>query len=205
MKVGFHRVDRHVERFRNILQIHFLGKLHQKNGTLIRREGLKNNSQPGHFLPGNELSFGRRSLCLDERSNIVDIDCGSCGALPELKLFRALVIADEVDRDGSKKGVDRGIATEAGTGVVRLEQTILSDGLGKIWISSREGDETKDTGPVRFDKSVDVIEFVDGDALWSVASSGLTLDERRDEAGGALSQCVRRDRQTSRLPACQEN
>ena len=195
VEMGFDRVDGHLKRVRDVLQVHFFRKLHQENSTLVRRKCFKDKGEPGYLLPGDQLGFGCAAFCLDERSNIADVDRGGLGALPEFELFGALVIADEVDGDGGKKGVDRGLSAKAGASVVGLEQAILGDGLGEVWVSCREGDEAKNTGPVGLDESVDVVKLVawpdfvagvdgDGEALGVFAGRGLTWNDGKTRLAG---------------------
>ena len=100
------------------------------------------------------------------------------------------MVADEVDGDGGKKGVDRGLSAKGGASVVGLEQAILGDGLGEVWISCRKGDEAENAGPVVLDECVDIVEFIaiaefgDGEALGVFAGRGLTWNDGKTRLAG---------------------
>lgn len=161
MEVRFDGIDGHLHGVRDLLQVHLLLELHEKDGALVRREGFKYARKAGDLFACDELGFGCGLLGCDEGCDVVDVDGGSFGLLPELELLRSLVIANEIDRDAGEPGIEACVSAEGSTCIVGFEQAVLGDGLGEVGIARGVGDEAEDARPVGSDQRIDVVEFAD--------------------------------------------
>ena len=79
---------------------------------------------------------------------------------PELELAGSLLVADQVDSDARKPGVDGAIAAEGGTSVVGLQQAVLHDAVREILVADGVDDEPQQPSAVDAIESLDVVNSV---------------------------------------------
>jgi len=142
---------------------------------LTRGELLDALPDLGKGLPGDEEFFGGPAVVGQAAGDVVGVNGGGCGTLPEAEVLGAGVRAEKVKGDTGDPGGDAALAAKTGTRAPGLEEGFLGKRESEITVADRKQKEAEEAR---------LVESVDGGHVIERRGRRCAARRQQREIGG---------------------